>query len=301
MAAAALAAAALAAAALAIPAAAPPRWELVQAGPRPIIPVRLARPHGIGGFETGSFVKVGGSYHAYINELPNQMPWAKCPSLWWDATTQLGHWTATSVFGPWRRTATVRHTPPAEQCSGTFSFSECDVARPPLETWNSGGLLYGRNALNGSAEVWSLFFGSRWAVSTVGGPAGITGPFVDVRCVPNGGLAPGQPARPVPSYRLRNGSYRGFWQADWPKSTEKNCSWPCHRQRLVGLTGTESTVIGAGSWEVIPTGQLGQALPLVWKEQTPNVENPVVIPSTDGKEFLVRRDGSSRFDRVPSR
>ena len=106
-------------------------------------------------------------------------------------------------------------------------------------------------------------------------------------------FAPGQPARPVPSYRLRNGSYRGFWQADWPKSTEKNCSWPCHRQRLVGLTGTESTVIGAGSWEVIPTGQLGQALPLVWKEQTPNVENPVVIPSTDGKEFLVRRDGSS--------
>ena len=154
---------------------------------------------------------------------------------------------------------------------------------------NSGGLLYGRNALNGSAEVWSLFFGSRWAVSTVGGPAGITGPFVDVRCVPNGGLAPGQPARPVPSYRLRNGSYRGFWQADWPRGTEKNCSWPCHRQRLVGLTGTESTVIGAGSWEVIPTGQLGQALPLVWKEQTPNVENPVVIPSTDGKEFVVRR------------
>ena len=34
------------------------------------------------------FVKVGGSYHAYINELPNQMPWAKCPALWWDAPTR---------------------------------------------------------------------------------------------------------------------------------------------------------------------------------------------------------------------
>ena len=27
--------------------------------------------------------------------------------------------------------------------------------------------------------------------------------------------AAGLPARPVPSYRLRNGSLRGFWQGDW--------------------------------------------------------------------------------------
>lgn len=57
--------------------------------------------------------------------------------------------------------------------------------------------------------------GNRWSISTVAGEAGIAGPFVDVRCMPAGSLTPGQPARPVPSYRLRNGSLRGFWQGDW--------------------------------------------------------------------------------------
>jgi hypothetical protein len=100
----------------------------------------MARPHGIGGFETGSFAKAAdGTYHAYINELPNQMPWARCPELWWDATTQLGHWTATSVFGPWARRSTVRETPGARACDGLFNFSACDLGRPPSQTWNSGG------------------------------------------------------------------------------------------------------------------------------------------------------------------
>lgn len=71
-----------------------------------------------------------------------------------------------------------------------------------------------------------------------------------------------------------------------PHHTDSNCTWPCHRQRLVGLTGTASSVIGSGSWEVLPTAQLSDTLPLVWSELSPNVENPVVIPSTDGKEYL---------------
>eukprot|EP01052_Picozoa_sp_SAG31_P010270 SAG31_NODE_558_length_14153_cov_9.068094_3_plen_278_part_00 len=111
--------------------------------------------------------------------------------------------------------------------------------------------------------------------------------------MPSGGLVPGQPARPVPTYQLRNGSWRGFWQADWPHGLPKNCTWPCHAQRLVGLTGTESAVIGRGDWTVLPTGQLADALPLVWRETTPNVENPVVIRSTDGKEFLMVFDALS--------
>lgn len=263
-------------------AASPPRWELVATpSPTQIITEALARPHGIGGFETGSFAKVKGTYHAYINELPSQLPWAKCSELWWDASTQLGHWTATSISGPWQRRSTVRQTPSAAQCNvSAYNFTACDLAQPPSQTWNSGGLLYGRTTVNGTMEVWSLYYGNRWSVSTVAGEDGIGGPFVDVGCMPAGSLTPGLPARPVPSYRLHNGSLRGFWQGDWPHHTEPNCTWPCHRQRLVGLTGTASSVIGAGDWEVLPTAQLGDALPLVWNELSPNVENPVVIPAS---------------------
>ena len=182
------------------------------------------------------------------------MPWAKCSELWWDATTQLGHWTATDVGGPWERRGTVRQSPSAASCdTGAYNFSACDIAQPPSSTWNSGGLLYGLTAVNGSSAVWSLFYGNRWSVSTVAGEAGIEGPFVDVACMPAGSLTPGMAARPVPSYRLRNGSLRGFWQGDWPHKTEPNCTWPCHRQRLVGLTGSASSVIGETTgWQVLP-------------------------------------------------
>ena len=269
------------------------RWELVSTpGPTQVITEALARPHGIGGFETGSLAKVNGTYHAFINELPNQLPWARCSALWWDATTQLGHWTASSIAGPWQRRSTVRQTPSAARCNvSDYDFFECDLSRPPSQTWNSGGLIYGRTALNGTAEVWSLYYGNRWSVSVVEGEVGIAGPFVDVGCMPAGSLTPGLPARPVPSYRLRNGSLRGFWQGDWPHHTEPNCTWPCHRQRLVGLTGTSSAVIGAGDWKVLPTGQLGDALPLVWSELSPNVENPVVIRAAE--EFIMVFDALS--------
>jgi hypothetical protein len=60
-----------------------------------------------------------------------------------------------------------------------------------------------------------------------------------------------------------------------------NCTWPCHRQRLVGLAGSDA-VVGAGGWAVLETGELGNALPMVWSETTPNVENPVVIPAAAG-------------------
>ena len=44
---------------------------------------------------------------------------------------------------------------------------------------------------------------------------------------------------------------------------------------------------------MLPTAQLGDALPLVWGELSPNVENPVVIPSTDGKEYIMVFDALS--------
>lgn len=271
-----------------------PRWELVRASADPVVGEAQSKPHGIGGYETGSFAKAGSTYHAYINELPNQMAWARCPELWWDATTQLGHWTAPSAFGPWVRQSTVRTTQAAQTCTGEFNFSACDLTQPPPETWNSGGLIFGRNSLNGTTKVWNLFYGNRWAVSaTPGEEAGAAGPWIDVACVPAGSLEQGQPARPVPTFQLRNGSWRGFWQGDWPHGKPKNCTWPCHEQRLVGLTGSDSTIIGAGRWTVLPTDQLANALPLVWSEATPNVENPVVILSSDGKEFLMVYDALS--------
>ena len=101
--------------------------------------------------------------------------------------------------------------------------------------------------------------------------------------------------RPVPTFQLRNGSWRGFWQRDWPLVTALNCTWPCHRQRLVGLTAMNGKVLGekGARWSVVKTQQVEEALPLVWSELTPNVENPVVIPSADGKEFLMVFDALS--------
>eukprot|EP01052_Picozoa_sp_SAG31_P010269 SAG31_NODE_558_length_14153_cov_9.068094_2_plen_144_part_00 len=111
------------------------RWQLVRASASPVVGEAQSKRYGIGGFETGSFAKAGATYHAYINELPNQMEWARCPDLWWDATTQLGHWTAPSAFGPWVRQSTVRQTAAAKACTGEFNFSGCDLAEPPSQTW----------------------------------------------------------------------------------------------------------------------------------------------------------------------
>ena len=63
----------------------------------------------------------------------------------------------------------------------------------------------GRGALRphhpeNTEPVWSLFYGSRWAVSTTKGKAGINGPFVDVACI--------DPDLQRPSHFLANVSCR---------------------------------------------------------------------------------------------
>ena len=116
--------------------------------------------------------------------------------------------------------ATIRETPGAKHCNGTFDFGACNLGKPAVETWNSGGLFYADTVHNSTGNpVWSLFYGNRWSISsTAGYEAGINGPWVDVECVVEGGggHAVGDTTRPVPSYQLKNGSWRGFWQGDWP-------------------------------------------------------------------------------------
>ena len=188
------------------------------------------------------------------------------------------------------RVPILLHPQPGPGCVIWFNCTLL-LTLPLTSTWNSGGLLYAPNAINGSKHVWNLYYGSRRAIATVAGPEGITSDFVDIECV--GRQWPEQ--RPVPTFRLRNGSWRGFWQRDWPTVTRPNCTWPCHRQRLVGLTGTDTPLLGdpKAVWSLRQTGQLEEALPFVWSELTPNVENPVVIPSSDGKEFLMVFDALS--------
>ena len=71
-------------------------------------------------------MKVDGTYHAFINELPNNMPYAKCPELWWDATTQLGHWTAKDTLnGPWSRVRTKPHRTARTVCCTTLPTAHC--------------------------------------------------------------------------------------------------------------------------------------------------------------------------------
>eukprot|EP00935_MAST-01C_sp_MAST-1C-sp1_P001402 g1402.t1 len=49
-----------------------------------------------------------------------------------------------------------------------------------------------------------------------------------------------------------------------------------------------------GPWAKVPTGEVEDALPFVWTELTPNVENPVVIESTDKSKFLMVFDALSQ-------
>ena len=90
------------------------------------------------------------------------------------------------------------------------------------------------------------------------GMDGINGPFVDVMCI-DAGLQ-------RPSYQLRNGTWRGFWMDSWPKNNPPNCTWPCHKQRLVGMTAQTTTTAGHGvynpkaAWAELPTGKGAIAL-----------------------------------------
>lgn len=263
------------------------RWSLVRAHPKAVIDVAQSKHAGIGGFETGSFVKVDGHYHAFINELPTIQPYSSCPKLWWDAVCQLGYWTAPSPSGPWTRVSTVRQPVATLNCSGT-AWDGCKIAEAPIQTWNSGGALFAPNIVNGSDPVWSLFYGNRWAVSTVPGRKGIAGPYVDLQCLDSG--------LQRPSFQLDNGTWRGFSMQDWPSRSAlaPNCTWPCHSQRLVGATAqADGTLLGDSDWTPMPTGQLADALPFVWAENSPNVENPIVIRSTDKQRYIMVYDALS--------
>ena len=176
------------------------RWSLVKTPAAAVIDVAASAPAGVGGFETGSFVKADGQYHAFVHELVTVQPYSHCPALWWDGAGQLGHWTAPHAFGPWTRTGTMRQPVATQNCGGSGSSAGCQIAARPLSTWNSGGALFAPTALNGTEPVWSLFYGSRWAVSTTKGEAGIHGPFVDVACI-DANLQ-------RPSYQLANVSRR---------------------------------------------------------------------------------------------
>ena len=115
------------------------RFKLISSAPVPIVGPKTAAKHGIGGFETGSFVKVGSTYHAFVNELPNLQPYSHCPELWWDATTQLGHWSAQDVIhGPWTRIRTLRQPLASLRCDPSLqrNSSACaDIAAPPTRSW----------------------------------------------------------------------------------------------------------------------------------------------------------------------
>ena len=64
----------------------------------------------------------------------------------------------------------------------------------------------------------------------------------------------------------------------------------------VGATAqADGKLLGDLDWARIPTGQIEDALPFLWTENAPNVENPIVIRSTDKLSYIMVRSPPSRL------
>ena len=187
-----------------------PVWEVVSAAAEPVIGADLANPHGIlQGFETGNFMKSGGTYYYAATEL------GFCKGIRWDSTTRAGLWSAPNSTGPWTRLATLRNS------SSMYTVCKDPAAKHNDNTvaWATT-LVFAPSGANGSKAVWNLFNHAGEAgrfkpgdgiVHSVSTTDRIEGPYVELV----GTAVPGK-AVVVPdshafaAWKLRNGSWAGF-------------------------------------------------------------------------------------------
>jgi hypothetical protein len=190
--------------------AAEPQWEVVSAALEPVIGADLANPHGIlQGFETGNFMKAGGTYYYSATEL------GFCKGIRWDSTTRAGLWSAPNSTGPWTRLVTLRNS------SSMYTVCKDPAAKNDKNSvaWATT-LVFAPSGANGSKAVWNLFNhggeagrfqpgdGIVHAVSTTDS---IEGPYVEL----SGTAVPGKDvvvpnSHAFAAWKLRNGSWAGF-------------------------------------------------------------------------------------------
>ena len=144
--------------------------------PAPVITVR--HPDAAGnkfGFEGGSVVKVGGTYHLFTSEMVDDPMWVKM---------RLAHWVSDDK-STWKRAATIRTS------SGDFTGKDPRAALwSPMVVWDSQAdrwnLFYvAYNAAPSTPEQMRLNMNGKIvrSVSETSGREGIHGPFTDVGIV----------------------------------------------------------------------------------------------------------------------
>ena len=288
------AAAAPAAPAPAPAAAAAPQWEVVSAAPTPVIGPEQAEQHGImQGFETGNYMKVGGTYYYSATEL------GFCKGIRWDSTTRAGLWSAPNSTGPWTRLVTLRNS--------TSMYSVCkDEAGKGVKNnvvW-APTLVFAPSGANGSTAVWNLFYhageagrfqpgdGVVHAVSTTGS---IEGPYTELP----GTAVPGKDcvvcnSHAFAAWKLRNGSWVGF-RNNVPGVSPATVG-PSHRGRLTPTVCCEQ----AKSFSVgliAATEDGGRSVGGTWRYPDNNSvpfrfgpENPQVASSHDNRFYFAVYD-----------
>jgi hypothetical protein len=228
----------------------------------PVITVQSAGAEGIKiGFEGGRVIKLKGQYHLFTSEMMDEHIGVKM---------RLGHWASADRIH-WRRIATLYES------SGNYTGQDPRAALwAPMPVYNDRESLWNLfyvayRCAPSTAEKWlDGHEGKIWrAVSKVGGPNGIGGPYEDVGII----LQPGAESQPWEGlqgtdsfFPFKAGvTWYGFYgSADTQKIPVQ--AWK------VGLASAPQL---AGPWKRFPDGN-----PLTIEKTF--IENPVVTELSDG-------------------
>jgi len=237
----------------------------------PVITVKTPGAEGNKhGFEGGSVVKSGGTYHLFTSEMVGDPFWVKM---------KLGYWTSTDRLH-WKRLATLFES------SGEFAGKDPRAALwAPMPVydgqegrWNLFYVAY-RSAANTEVKWLNNHDGTIWrAVSRVKGLRGIGGPYDDVGII----LRPGPESQPWEGlqgtdsffpYRVGKMWYGFYGSANTEMKDKETLRGPWS----VGLASAPSL---AGPWKRLPNGN---PLPI----EKVFIENPIVTRLDDGAYVAV--------------
>lgn len=241
-----------------------PELKLIAQHPKPVISVRSPGAEDIRfGYEGGTVVKVGETYHLFTSEMVDNPMWVKM---------RLGHWTSTDRL-TWKRQKTVRTS------TGDFTGTDARAALwSPMVVWdadsNRWNLFYVayHSAPNRGKEFWLNAKGRIWrAVAETAGKEGINGSFKDEGIImqPDAETQSWEGLQGVDSFYpwQANGQWYAFY------GSSKSEEMPVHSW-LVGFAESQSPTI-AGPWKRMPGKNPAPIEPEF-------IENPIVTALPNG-------------------
>ncbi len=260
----------------------PVRFSVQQVHPQPVIDRNhLDAKDNKYGFEGGSVVKVGGTYHLFTAEMVGDPVWVKM---------RLAHWTSPDALH-WKRQATLKETSGQPRAQTGLPYASVWA---PMPIWNR------------QEQRWNLFYvtydtggaagGRIWrAVSTVAGKNGIGGPYKDIGII----LQPDAQSQPWEGDQGTDSFY------PYPVGDHWLAFYGSHANKPEWLVGLAEAPSLAGPWTRLATGNPLAIDPIM-------VENPIVtqvkggylmvydadVVSADGKRDASRVGFSSSPDGV---